>query len=303
MLISPLDPQRPADWRWQLVRQAETILSVSDDAQLMRRYLRSDRYLKLAQKARLRLRKEQEKFERGMFRGRIVMPGAVPNDVQLVERALTLTIQNPHYSDYWLVKALLLGRAPTFLVSQLVGESTDFLSVLKEVFFDVEDRLEDENFIWSQVIGTYPTKGLYENELEAVWQECGYLGGYERMFQLSANKIPHDPLGQYKDVWIKRPILQHYRQPGVVSAAVQDVVKRRMMPAPNRTIANLRQLYCSLPGSSPEKLAAMVKTHQEEVVVTSYFGTNRAGKLERRPAELLIPSKRQPVPRSIQEPF
>ena len=304
MLVKHLDPQRSPDWRSQLVQQAADIRNLLIDPKMLDQYVRSDPDLNLLQKAQRRINKESEKAVKALRLRQNIKRIELPYDIQLIVRAQSLINEVPRYSKFWLYKGLVLGRAPVSIISELLGESTDVLSILNRIYFEVEDRLDDEVFIWNQVIGTDPTQGLHDN-VDALWQECGFLAGHERMLYLSPQEIRKNAYGLYETLWTNRPTLEDYLLPGNAAPVVQQVARSRMKPDPSRTIASLRQLYYSLPKCSLENLSvtAAETAQQDDGIVKTYFiaANNQTGELERKPAVLLPPSKELSNPNLYQE--
>lgn len=290
MQIDPLDPHRPPDWRWQFARQSDALVFSAEDVRRRRQYLRSDPYLSLARKAH----EYQEKLDRQLcnsfLRGRPTKNLTTPNrDIRLVQYGAQYASKNQD-SLFWLGKAMLLGRTPLSMVTSMLGRSQEFLSLITPIFFDVESRLDDEVFILHHVIGTAPRQGL--RDAEALWQECAYFGGYQRMLHLGAKGYRQNLQGLYRAVREKTPALEEYLDPGKVSRDVIYAVKSRKEPDPQRTIKDLRQLYQSIGGTAA---AAQNQEHHAGFVAQTYFETvdDRTGQRQRLPAEVLQATQTQ----------
>ncbi len=206
-----------------------------------------DFYLKLAHKARRVMVKESNRMPKLIRASAFHIPRFLPYDVQCVSNAETYVFDTSSFSKFGFYKALVLGRVPPSIMTDLTDESQDFIRVLNPIFFDVGQRLKDEAFIWSQVIRTDVKKGLLDN-VDGLWQECAYLGGCLRMLYLRARGNVKDLFRSARSMEYTKPTMKDYLNPEKVSKQVLKVIQSRMNPDPNRTIKDLRQLYLTLPG-------------------------------------------------------
>ncbi len=290
MLIYPVDPQRPPDWRWQNATLAEKIIKGSGEVNLLHSWMASDPNLRVAFAARQGMLKEMNRSKRVRGSGRTLLSLLFPGDVQLVINAEAFVSKNTVQSDYWLYKSLVLGRAPIQIMAQLLEENPEFIVVLNSVFFDVEQRLFDTTFVWNKVIGTDPKKGLLDN-VEALWEECGYLGGFDRLLYLRAKGIRKERFCSIRAMQEVMPTMGDYLNPAKVSKDVMNVIEKRMSPDSNRTIEDLRQLYLTLPGKSPLKPGYVdpVVYRKNSIISSTFFEivNLHSGLRQRREAEVL----------------
>lgn len=269
MLIDPQDPMRPPDWRWRYAMQALKCEKGSMEVKNVRCSLISDPHLCLALQAQFGMMKETDRLQKSLNSGVSHLSEIFPQKIQHVLNAEKLASSRLGNSDYWLYKSLVLGRAPTSILTQLLDKSPDSIAVHNPIFFDVEQTLEDETYIWYQVIRTDTRKGLQDN-VEGLWQECAYLGGYDRMLYLRARGIRKDLFRSSHAMQHEKPSMKDYLNPEKVSRNILHVVERRMDPDSQRTIGDLRKLYLTLPGKSQPGPASFNPTgYQKKSIISN----------------------------------
>ena len=288
MLIEPSDPQRPPDWRWQNISYVVQNWKGTVKPDHLERMLISDSHFKNALRARLEKLQDLDNLKKCVQNGTSLLRKINPTEIQLVFDAEQLAVDHANHADFWLYKALVLGRAPQNIISQLTGVSAELAKVLISIFFDVHSRLEDKAFIWRQVIRTDPQMGLSDS-VEGLWLECAYLGGYERMLYLRAKGKTRDLYCSNRDLQYEQPVMMDYLAPGKASSDVLRVIMKRMESDSRRTPADLQKLYSTLPGEPPQqvplfgvreplKQAALARTHY--VIVDDVTGQRQLRKAE-----------------------
>lgn len=250
MIFEALDPQRDPDWRWQWARDSETMPQISKCNKVAKNGTRIDPYIKLAIETRRFERREDSSFSNYLmkgsaFRGKLppVLNSSV--DIRDLKEAISLS-SSLNFARYWFLKSLILGQAPIPLISHLTQRSSNFINIHNAVLFDVCNRLDDVPFIWKKVIGTDPTKGLEDNDIQSLWLECAYLAGYRRFLFLHAPVMKVPLTYQQLDYHAYRPTLEVYLTSGLACENILSVIRKRMLPDATRSIADLRQLYQTL---------------------------------------------------------
>lgn len=274
MVFNATDSQRSPASRWNSAKAALSVKKGSTEASYFQGMLNSDSYFHLSLQGQVAIWNEKRRFHNGFHNLSLVYP----EKVEMVLKAHRLISGFSVPADNWLYQSLMLGRAPMHVMIQLLGVSEEFIIILNRVFFDVEQRLEDKEFIWNQVIRTNPKEGLQDN-VNGLWLECAYLGGFERMLYLRAGGNRKELLCSNQDMKFIQPAMKDYLSSGKTSSAVLKVIESRMKPNSKRTIEDLRKHYFSLPGQ-PEKNAILSRTSFE-------FSNNQTGQRRRQAAEVL----------------
>ena len=288
MWIESSDSQRPPDWRWQNILSLEKHCNKSLDTESVRSQLISDSHFKNALQARLEKLQDLDNLQKCVQNGSSLLTKIYLPETQQVFDAEQLAVNQANHADLWLYQALVLGRAPQTIISQLTGVSAELAKVLNSIFFDVHSRLEDKAFIWRQVIRTDPQMGLSDS-VEGLWLECAYLGGYERMLYLRAKGKTRDLYCSNRDLQYEQPVMMDYLAPGKASSDVLRVIMKRMESDSRRTTADLQKLYSTLPGEPPQqvplfgvreplKQTALARTHY--VIVDDVTGHRQLRKAE-----------------------
>ncbi len=274
MVFHATDPQRSPASRWNSAKEALSARKGSTEASYFQGKLNSDSYFRLSLQGQVAICNEKRRFHQGFHNLSLIYP----ERVELVLKAHRLISGFSVPADNWLYQSLMLGRAPLHVMIQLLGVSEEFIKILNRIFFDVEERLEDKAFIWNQVIRTNPKEGLQDN-VNGLWVECAFLGGFERMLVLRAGGNRKELMCSNQDMKLIRPAMKDYLGSAKTSSAVLRVIESRMKPNSKRTIEDLRNLYLSLPGQ-PEKKAIVARTSFESFNV-------QTGQRRRQSAEVL----------------
>lgn len=190
LLTDPLNPNRPANWRWERARWLRE----------KSRYVRKgydDDYVQMAR--RFQCDQAKCRFDADFERLARRYPGIF----------WAHDIYNRQNDTRWLIEASLLAGMPLSQLAEFC--KTDIPTVIwyESLFFDVLKHLHNEMWIVSVVMGSAVHFGLQEREYDLLWKMVGYGLGplYLRAFVFSFRGVRVTEIDQVDastDAWIDR---------------------------------------------------------------------------------------------------
>ncbi len=277
------ESQHP-DWRWQQARESRFRSNISIEFCFASEYILSDPYLKLAHELLCLLGKSELRLIHAVQRKKVRR--------ELEYAVIAYRHQSENKLMNWLIQSMILADAPAEVKTALLSYDEPYFEVHSALFFDLLDRLDDENYIWNSVIHSHPASGLASCNVPTIFLECAYLGGWQRFLSLFGSVMQNFPGCSQNRLWASCPILGSYFGHTKANKLVCEVIEKRMLPIAGRTIGDLRKLYESIPiiggGSGASNSRKPQQSWDSDHVSTcSAIVDDGMGQRRRLPAQLL----------------
>lgn len=158
--LRPVNPRRPADWRWQriaqLIERGGRVSQARDDVWIVR----GRRFLSAVN----RCQTEEAHVALACNSPEMYEPWALFEDTD-------------DQDTRWAIEARLLAREDYDTIAQKTGYTPAQVEYYHQWFFDVHDRLASTDLITTVVFSKSIHAGLSEREYDCLWKMFGYHGG------------------------------------------------------------------------------------------------------------------------------
>lgn len=232
--IHPENKRRPPDWRAQCIE----FLAKYDP---QRQYPWSDPWRKRVWQIRQvqkRLPKNGQKYDHLPFA--IIIAEAMASSASPSTRSSSDSPESLGCDLQNLIESFILaGLSPEAIMDRFYHVPRDIISAYIELYFDVGDRLGDQEFILEMVLKCDPIQGLHPSEPYQLWREVGYLAGATCLRNLT-DRVSID------NITSATTLDECLNYTGDQILVIQEVIRQRRLPDHDRTVEDLKKLYLRL---------------------------------------------------------